>query len=89
MAYHKSAEKRHRQTIKRTLVNRSRISRIRTYIKNVELAVNSGDVEAAQSAFRAAQPEIQRGVTKGVLHKNTAARRISRLALRLRVLVSA
>jgi small subunit ribosomal protein S20 len=80
MAHHRSAKKRIRQTIKRTAINRTRTSRIRTYIKKVEQAVASGDHEAAQGALRAAEPEIRRGVGKGVLKLNTASRRISRLA---------
>jgi small subunit ribosomal protein S20 len=80
MAHHPSAKKRFRQTIKRTAVNRSRLSRIRTFIKKVEQAVASGDRESARTALRAAEPEIRRGVNKGVLKLNTASRRISRLA---------
>ncbi len=80
MAHHRSAKKRIRQTAKRTALNRARRSRVRTFIKKVELAVASGDVEAARAALRAAEPEIRRGVTKGVLKLNTASRRISRLA---------
>lgn len=80
MANHKSAEKRIRQTETRTAVNDARRSRIRTFIKKVMIAIESHDAAAAQTALQAAQPEIQRGITKGVLHKNTAARKISRLA---------
>jgi len=80
MAHHLSAKKRIRQTAKRTEINRARTSRIRTFIKKVEQAVASGDREAAQQALRAAEPEIRRGVSKGVLKLNTASRRISRLA---------
>lgn len=80
MANHKSAEKRIRQTETRTAVNDARRSRIRTFIKKVMTAIENNDAAAAQSALQAAQPEIQRGITKGVLHKNTAARKISRLA---------
>ena len=80
MAHHPSAKKRHRQAVKRTAINRSRISRIRTFIKRVEQAVASGDPEAARNALRAAEPEIRRGVNKGVLKLNTASRRISRLS---------
>lgn len=80
MAHHRSAQKRIRQTLKRTATNRSRRSRIRTFLKKVEQAVASGDPEAARSALRAAEPEIRRGVNKGVLKLNTASRRISRLA---------
>ncbi|MEZ5826344.1 MAG: 30S ribosomal protein S20 [Geminicoccaceae bacterium] len=83
MAHHHSAKKRIRQTEKRTLVNRSRMNRIRTFMRKVEDAIASGDSEAAMTAFRAAEPEIMRGVTKGVLHRNTASRRVSRLAKRV------
>ncbi len=83
MAQHKSAKKRIRQTERRTEVNRARMSRVRTFIRTVEDAIASGDKDAAAAALRAAQPEIMRGVTKGVLHRNTAARRISRLAARV------
>jgi small subunit ribosomal protein S20 len=83
MAHHPSAKKRHRQTAKRAAANRARISRIRTFIKKVEQAVASGDPEAARSALRAAEPEIRRGVNKGVLKLNTASRRISRLSKRV------
>ena len=86
MANHKSAEKRIRQTERRTAVNKARLSRIRTFVKKVEAALEAGDKTTAQAALLAAQPELQRGVTKGVLHKNTAARKISRLAHRLRTL---
>ncbi|MGH6920014.1 MAG: 30S ribosomal protein S20 [Geminicoccaceae bacterium] len=80
MAHHPSAKKRIRQTVKRTAINRSRISRIRTFIKKVEQAVASGDPDSARQALRAAEPEIRRGVNKGVLKLNTASRRISRLS---------
>jgi small subunit ribosomal protein S20 len=80
MAHHRSAKKRIRQTVKRTAINRARTSRIRTYVKKVEQALASGDHQAAQDALRVAEPEIRRGVTKGVLKLNTASRRISRLA---------
>jgi small subunit ribosomal protein S20 len=86
MANHKSAEKRHRQTLKRTEVNRSRVSRIRTFVKKVETAIAAGTKDVAQAAFAAAQPEMQRGVTKGVLHANTVSRKLSRLNARIRAL---
>ena len=86
MANHKSAEKRIRQTERRTLVNRNRVSRIRTFVKKVEAAIESGDKAAAAEAFRAAQPEMHRGVTKGVLQKNTVARKLSRLSGRIKAL---
>ena len=76
MAQHKSALKRIRRDAKQTLLNHSRISRIRTFIKKVEEAVTTGNKGTAQTALQAAQPEIMRGVTKGVLHRNTAARKI-------------
>ena len=80
MAHHRSAQKRIRQTEKRTAVNRSRKSRIKTFIRKVEDAVAQGNYDAARVAFAAAEPEIRRGVTKGVIHLNTASRRISRLS---------
>ena len=86
MANHKSAEKRIHQTEKRTAINRSRMSRVRTFVKKVEAAIVSGDKAAAQSAFQQAQPELHRAITKGVMHKNTASRKLSRLALRINAL---
>lgn len=86
MANTPSAKKRIRQTARRTAINKSRISRIRTFVRKVEKAVASGDHEAARAAFREAEPEIRRGVTKGVLHLNTAARKISRLARRVKAM---
>ena len=86
MPHHKSAEKRLRQTEKRTAINRARLSRVRTFVKTVESAISSGDKEAAQSAFQVAQPELHRATTKGVLHKNTVARKLSRLAARINAL---
>jgi small subunit ribosomal protein S20 len=86
MPHHKSAEKRLRQTEKRTVVNRSRMSRVRTFVKNVETAIESGDKVAAQSALQLAQPELHRATTKGVLHRNTVARKLSRLASRINAL---
>lgn len=86
MANHKSAEKRIRQTARRTEINGARVSRIRTYVKRVETAIAAGDKDGAAAAFRAAQPELQRGVTKGVVHRNTANRKLSRLAQRIKAL---
>ncbi|HMG49347.1 MAG TPA: 30S ribosomal protein S20 [Inquilinus sp.] len=86
MANHKSAEKRIRQTERRTLVNRNRVSRIRTFVKKVETAIEAGDKAAAAEAFKAAQPEMHRGITKGVLQKNTVARKLSRLSGRIKAL---
>ena len=86
MPHHESAEKRLRQTEKRTAINRARMSRVRTFVKKVETAIASGDKAAAQSAFQVAQPELHRATTKGVLHKNTVARKLSRLAARINAL---
>ncbi|MDX2104695.1 MAG: 30S ribosomal protein S20 [Alphaproteobacteria bacterium] len=86
MAHHASAKKRIRQTERRTLVNRMRVSRIRTFVKKVELAIEAGDKSAAQQAFQAAQPEMMRGITKGVLHRNTVSRKLSRLSKAIKAL---
>ncbi|MBD3661199.1 MAG: 30S ribosomal protein S20 [Arenibacter algicola] len=80
MANHKSAKKRIRQTARRTDVNGARRSRIRTHIKKVEAAITAGDKAAAQDALKAAQPEMMRGAQKGVFHKNTMSRKLSRLS---------
>jgi len=79
MANSPSAKKRARQTARRTIVNKARRSRVRTFIRKVEEAIAAGDQGAALTALKAAQPEIMRGATKGVLHQNTASRKISRL----------
>ncbi len=86
MANTSSAKKRVRRDERRTEVNRARRSRIRTFVKRVETAIESSDKEAAQAAFVAAEPEIMRGVTRGVLHRNTASRKVSRLAARIKSL---
>ena len=86
MANTPQARKRARQNQKRYDVNRARRSRIRTFLRKVEEAIASGDQAAATAALRAAEPELMRGVTKGVMHKNTAARKISRLAKRVKAL---
>lgn len=88
MAHHASAKKRIRQTEARTAINRDRISRIRTFVRRVEDAIAAGEYESARAAFSAAEPEIARGVTKGVLHANTASRKISRLNRRVKALAS-
>lgn len=82
----RSAKKRVRQTLRRTLRNKSRRSRIRTFVRKVEEAIAQGDYEAARQAFVNAESELRRGVTKGVLHINTAARKISRLARKVKAL---
>ena len=84
MANHKSAKKRILRNAKRAEINGARMSRIRTFIKKVETAITSGDKAAAQQALRDAQPEIMRGVSRGVLHKNTASRKMSRLSARVK-----
>jgi small subunit ribosomal protein S20 len=86
MPHHPSAEKRLRQTVKRTEINRARMSRVRTFVKKVETAIASGDKSSAQSALQEAQPELHRATTKGVMHKNTVARKLSRLATRINAL---
>lgn len=86
MAHHASAKKRIRQTETRTAVNRNRVSRIRTFLKKVETALASGNKEQAAEALRAAEPELMRGAQAGVLHRNTASRKVSRLAARVRAL---
>ncbi|MFT8674292.1 MAG: 30S ribosomal protein S20 [Acetobacter sp.] len=89
MANIASARKRIRQTAKRTARNTARKSRMRTFIKKVETAIAAGDQEAAREALRVAQPEIQRAATKGVVHHNTVARKISRLSARVKALATA
>ncbi|GEO80282.1 30S ribosomal protein S20 [Pararhodospirillum oryzae] len=86
MANHKSAEKRIRRNASRATINHARLGRIRTFVKKVEAAIASGDSAAAQAAFQTAVPELHRGVTRGVLHKNTASRKISRLSARVKAL---
>ncbi len=86
MANSPQAKKRARQNEARFTVNKARRSRIRTFLRIVEEAIESGDKDAAQAALRAAQPELMRGVTKGVFHKNTASRKMSRLSSRVNAL---
>ena len=86
MANTPQSKKRARQNAKRFAVNKARRSRIRTCLRKVEEAIASGDKGAATEALRAAQPELMRGVTKGVYHKNTASRKMSRLAARVKAL---
>ena len=86
MANTASAQKRIRQTAKRTERNKARKSRVRTFVKKVETAIAGGDKEAAAAALIAAQPEMQRAATKGVAHANTVARKLSRLSARVKAL---
>ena len=84
MANTPSAKKAARKIARRTAVNKSRRSRVRTFLRKVEEAIASGDQAAAAAALRAAQPELQRAASKGVVHRNTASRKISRLAHRVK-----
>lgn len=86
MANTTSAKKATRKLVRRTAVNKSRRSRVRSFVRKVEEAIASGDKTTAQAAFLAAQPELMRAASKGVLHANTASRKVSRLARRLKAL---
>ncbi|HBQ35694.1 MAG TPA: 30S ribosomal protein S20 [Rhodobacteraceae bacterium] len=86
MANTPQAKKRARQNERRFQVNKARRSRVRTSLRKVEEAIQSGDKEAATAALRAAQPELMRGVSRGIFHKNTVARKMSRLSSRVKAL---
>ena len=86
MANSPQSKKRARQNARRLEVNKARRSRIRTHLRKVEEAIASGDKDAAAAALKAAQPELMRGVTKGIYHKNTAARKMSRLTARAKAM---
>ena len=86
MANTPQSKKRARQAERRYEINKARRSRIRTFLRKVEEAIAAGDHDVAQEALKAAQPELMRGVTKGVLHKNTVARKVSRLSSRVKAL---
>ena len=86
MANTPSAKKAARKIVRRTEINKARRSRVRTFIRKVEEAIASGDKTAAEAALKAAQPELQRAATKGVLHRNTASRKVSRLAARVKTI---
>lgn len=88
MANHASAKKRIRQTKTRTVVNRTRLSKIRTFVRKVEEAIASGDQPAAQNAFKDVQPLIMRGAQKGIMHSNTASRKLSRLSRRIKAMAA-
>ena len=79
-----SAKKRLRQTVKKTIENKNRKTRIKTHVKRVENAISSGDQKEANAALRTAESEIMRGVSKGILHKNSAGRKVSRLNARIK-----
>ena len=84
MATIKSAKKRIIQTGRRTEVNRSRRSDMRSYVKKVEMAIEAGDAVTAQSAFKNAEPRLMRCAQKGLMHRNTAARKLSRLSKQIK-----
>ena len=86
MANTPQSKKRARQNERRFQINKARRSRIRTFLRKVEEAIASGDRDAAGTALRQAQPELMRGVSKGVIHKNTASRKMSRLSNRVKSL---
>lgn len=86
MANSPQSKKRARQNARRLEINKARRSRIRTFLRKVEEAIASGNKDAAAAALKAAQPELMRGVTKGVYHKNTASRKMSRLASRVKAI---
>jgi len=88
MANTPQSKKRARQNERRQEINKARRSRIRTFLRKVEEAIASGNADAAKAALQAAQPELMRGVTKGVLHKNTASRKMSRLSARVKALAA-
>jgi len=86
MANTSSAKKRIRNTLRKTDINKSRRSRIKTFVRKVEDALELKDAKSAMDSLKAAQPEIMRGVTKGIFHKNTASRKISRLSSRIKAI---
>ena len=86
MANTPSAKKRIRNTLRKTDINKSRRSRIKTFVRKVEDALESKDAKVAMESLKVAQPEIMRGVTKGIFHKNTASRKISRLSSRIKAI---
>lgn len=88
MANTPQSKKRARQSVRRQDVNKARRSRIRTFLRKVEEAIASGNHEVAAAALKAAQPELARGVTKGILHKNTLARKMSRLTSRVKAITA-
>jgi small subunit ribosomal protein S20 len=88
MAQHKSAKKRIRRNERAADVNHSRLSRIRTNVKELEAAIASGDKAAAQAAFKKVMPELMRGAAKGVVHKKTVSRKLSRLSARIKTIAA-
>jgi small subunit ribosomal protein S20 len=88
MAQHKSAKKRIRRNARRAVINHSRLSAIRTAVKSIEVALAAGDKAAAQAAFKKAMPAMARGASKGVMHKRTVARKLSRLSKRVKAVAA-
>lgn len=88
MANHASAKTRIRRNARRAVINKNRMSRVRTFLKKVETAIASGNADDAQKALQMAQPELYRGVSKGILNKNMVARKMSRLSARIKALKS-
>lgn len=88
MANTASARKRIRQTVVRTARNKARKSRVHTFVRHVEEAIAAGDKEKATAALQAAQPELQRAAGKGVMHRNTVARKVSRLAAAVKAIAA-
>jgi small subunit ribosomal protein S20 len=86
MADHSSSKKAIRHIAKRTAINKSRINRIRTFIKQLEELITKSDKKAALAKFRETQSEVMRGVTKGVIKKNTASRKVSQLSAKVKAL---
>ncbi len=86
MANTSSAKKAARKTVRKTAINRIRVGRVRTYVKKLEEALASKDKAAATAAFKVAEPQLMRAASKGVMHKNTASRKVSRLAARVKAL---
>jgi len=86
MANHPSSKKRVRRNAKRALINGARKGRVRTFVKKVELAILEGNAQAAQEALQAVQPELYRGVSKGIISKNAASRKLSRLSAKVKAL---
>ena len=86
MANTSSAKKATRKIARRTAVNKNRVSRVRTFVRKLEEAIAAGDKAAAEAAFKNAQPELMRAASKGVMHRNTASRKVSRLASRVKSL---
>jgi small subunit ribosomal protein S20 len=89
MANHISAKRRIRRNAYRASLNTARRSRMRTFLKKVETAISTGDKAGAEEAFKAARPELQRGAGKGLMHKNTVSRKLSRLAARIKAIKAA